>query len=461
MTEFTAILGSLFVLYLVLAIYSRPSLAIGIVLPLSWLFPCWTFYDAGIDRLSLKAALAIGMLCSYPFFPRAKFPWKLVPCDYAVLSLIAVGLISDIINDGWSLYLPVMAYVEWILPYLAGRLAFQEREDIEWAWPVLACVAIVLGVVSVIEAWSGVNPYELVFGLRPLDGANREAVRWGFRRAYAVCCHPLYQGVFLSWLFCWLVLPAWGALDRRSPIFWFLPAAFGFVAPLATGSRGPFMANGLVLVVCLFFYAKRWRKAFAAALGVVILALVIFQDKVFVFLDDWSGEFDRGRQAQSVSFDGDQEKVSSARARLTLFKIYWAPLTRAGLLGFGSESVSTFPVNVPIGSEEADAARAIWSLDNTYLLMTLRFGYLGLLCFVAIIVAALWQLLAVYDAEPNRTRSQFAATLAAGTFAVAWLIFGVWTPADFGFAWLWGIGAASGLYFQVFRRKTIKPGMPT
>ena len=56
--------GFLYFLYLMLAIRLRPSVALGIVMPLSWLFPAWTTLDVGIELLNIKAAVGIAMLVS-------------------------------------------------------------------------------------------------------------------------------------------------------------------------------------------------------------------------------------------------------------------------------------------------------------------------------------------------------------------------------------------------------------
>ncbi len=299
------------------------------------------------------------------------------------------------------------------------------------------------------------NPYEWFFGLRPLEGVSRNAERWNIRRAYVTCLHPLYHGVLLCWLFAWTVHGAWRALYKRSSPLWLVPPLLGLFAPLATGSRGPFIGNFVVLATMIFCAARRWRWPMSLAAGVLAVSFLFFQDRIFDFLDDWAGEFEHGKQAQSVKFDDQAEIISSARARFTLFKIYWEPMKRAGLVGYGSNAVAQFPVNVPIGSEEAEAARTIWALDNSYILLVLRFGFLGLASFLAMIGLSLWQCKAVYDDDPIRSQALFAASLCGATLAVAGLIAGVWMPQDFGFPWLWGIGASSGLYFQV-RNQQIK-----
>lgn len=455
--------ASLLTLYLVLALVVKPSVALGVVLPIAWIVPSWTVWDLGFESINVKTSVGVGMLLMYCFFPRATFPWRLVPCDYAMLSLFGVGTVSDFLHNGFDLTVPAIAYAEWIVPYLAGRLAFQNHDDVKWVWPVLAVVAIILGAVAVIEAWLGMNPYEWFFGLRPLEGVSRNAERWNIRRAYVTCLHPLYHGVLLCWMFAWTLHGAWRALQKRSGPLWLVAPLLGFFAPLATGSRGPFIGNFVVLAAAIFCAARRRRLPMTVAAGVLAFVFLFFQDRVFDFLDDWAGEFEHGKQAQSVSFDNQAEIVSSARARFTLFKIYWMPLTRAGLFGYGSNAVAQFPVNVPIGSEEAEAARTIWALDNSYIVLTLRFGYLGLIAFIALISLSLWQCKSVYDDDPLRSQALFAASLSGATLAVAGLIVGVWMPQDFGFPWLWGIGASSGLYYQVrhqrLKLKQIEAGL--
>ncbi len=155
MSQWPLCVGSLLSLYLILAIAVRPSVALAVVLPIAWIIPSWTALDLGFASISVKTSVGIGTLLVYSFFPRATFPWRLVPCDYAILSLFGTHLLSDFLHNGLQWTIPAVAYCEWIIPYLAGRLAFQAQDDVKWAWPVLTVVAIILGGVAIIEAWLG------------------------------------------------------------------------------------------------------------------------------------------------------------------------------------------------------------------------------------------------------------------------------------------------------------------
>ncbi len=443
-----AVVLSFLTAYVVLAIWVRPSVAIAVVVPLSWLIPAWLSIDLGIEKLDVKTAVTIASLLLYSLLPRATFPWRLVPSDYAVLGLVVVHLLSDFWNSGMQARSIAFAYVEWIVPYLAGRLAFHNRENIRWIWPTVALVAVLLAVAAIFEAWAGFNPYEIVFGERPLEGTARNAMRWGFHRAYSTCLHPLYLGVLLCWLSGFLLYPAWRGLTGRSHIVWLLMPALGIIAPLATGSRGPFLGTFMVMIASIFCGWEKLRYGIAIVTVTLAVGFAIVQEPLFDALDRWSGETKQGRLLKKIELNDQVEKFSSARARLTLFKIFWTPLTRAGFLGYGTEALSTFPPNVPTGSDEVEAMRDIWSVDNTYILVTLRFGYLGLLSFVLLATTSLIQLVLVADADKKSSLNRFVAPLFGSLVATLALIFTVWMPAEIGFPLLWSFGASSGLFYS-------------
>lgn len=442
--------GLLLALALALSYKSRPAVAFGVVIPITWWIPSWSGVEVYGELLTVKAIVGMVLLVTYSFLPKATFPRRLIPCDYAVIGLIVVAIVSDLIHNGFGLMPFARAYIEWFIPYLCGRLAFQQREDLVWAWPVLSIVGLLLAFEAAIEAWFSVNPYEWVFGLRPLEGVSRDAQRWNFKRAYGPCLHPLYFGVLLAWFFAWQIHAAWRAVLNRSSLLWLFPFCLGAIAPLATGSRGPMIAGVIAFIGILFFSLPKLRWGMIATAGAIIILLAVNQERVLSMLDNWSGETDHGRQLKELTIEEKSDKYSSARARLTLFRIYREPLLKAGFVGYGTAAVTGFPINVPIGSDQAEVARDVWSLDNTYMLITLRFGYLGLGCFLAMILLSLWQVIRVFDAERGRSIAWFAACLAGATLSAAWLIFGVWMPMDFGYPFLWGIGATSGLYYQTF-----------
>ena len=171
----------------------RPHRAIsgtGVVLPLAWLAPVWvqwtliqptsdTIVGTGIDT---KLGVGIALLVSYCFFKRSTYPLRFVPCDYAMAGLISVHLVSDVYYQGFQWIILGHIYAEWWVPYVLGRLAFQNRYDISRIWPVVVVVAIVLGCFSAVEMLTGNNLYELLAGPIPDEGRPGVAARWGLPR---------------------------------------------------------------------------------------------------------------------------------------------------------------------------------------------------------------------------------------------------------------------------------------
>jgi len=427
----------------------RPQIAMGVVVPLVWLVPVWVQVSIGIEALNVRTAVSIGALILYCFLPKATFPWRLIPCDWAVIGLLTVHLASDWWHTGFELSTFAIAYVEWLLPYLCGRLAFQHRDDLDWAWSTVCIVGLVLAFAAFFEAWFRVNPFEVVCGLRPEDRFVRDALRWGIRRAYGPYMHPLYFGVVLCWFTGWWIFAAWRFFTDRSPSIWLLGAVVGLVAPLATGSRGPVL--GVVVVTLGFIFCFRKQLRLSASILILLFGFLAigFQDSLLAHLDEWSGEGKHERNKAKVVFDNETLSISSARSRLLLFEIYWKALMQAGFLGFGTDAVSTFPVNVPLGRDEAEAIQKIWMVDNFYLLNTLRFGYLGLSAFILVAGSSLWQLLRVRDSQSSSSIACFSSAAFGSVIGVLILLWTVWMPGEIGFPLFWSFGLSSGLYRMI------------
>ncbi len=435
--------------FVAISLLKRPQTALGLVIPAVWIVPVWAQVPTGIEALNIRTAVSIGSLILYCLLPKATFPWRFMPCDWAVIFLLAVHLASDSWHTGIQLATPAFAYVEWLLPYLCGRLAFQHRDDLDWAWKTLCLVGLLLAFAAFFEAWFRVNLFEVICGLRPEDRSGRNAVRWGIRRAYGPTMHPLYFGVILCWFVGWWIYAAWRFFTDRSPWIWLLGAAVGVLAPIATGSRGPVLGVLIVVLGFVFCFCKKFRVPASISILVIGFLAVGFQDSLLSHFDEWSGEAKLGRNQAKVVFDNESLIVSSARSRLLLFEIYWKALMQAGFLGFGTDAVSTFPVNVPLGRDEAEAIQRIWMVDNFYLLATLRFGYLGLSAILLVGGTSLWQLIRVRDSQSNSSLACLSAAVFGSVIGVLIMLWTVWMPGEIGFPLFWSFGLSSGLYRMI------------
>jgi hypothetical protein len=175
-----------------------------------------------------------------------------------------------------------------------------------------------------------------------------------------------------------------------------------------------------------------------------IVLMIANRNLVLETLESWAGE-NRSSRSREIVINENKEEFTSARSRLLLVELYSIAMKRSGLLGFGTEAVTGFPVRVPLRPQEVETMKRIRFVDNTYVLMTLRFGYSGVFFFIAALVAAALQLVYVCSKMPTETPGILAGCLSGLLLGVIPVLFTVWMPPDYGFPLMWTCGVSSGL----------------
>ncbi len=416
-----------------------PNQAIGRVMVLSLLVPTWIVIKVWGFPLDIRIASGIAALGTYCLHPKAVFRTRLVLVDWVAIALVAVHLASDWSLDGFSWRVPVRAYGEWVVPYLAGRLAIQSWDDVRKLTPIVLGVCLVLATCAAIEAIARVNLFELGFGVRPVDGPARELSRWGLKRAFGPLKNPIYLGALLVLLFPWAIYGAVLAVRRRGPRWWLVQPAVVALGILFSVSRAPLLAMLPLLLVTVAAVEKRWRKPL---IGVAILgAVLLFLNRHALLQSDISVSENR---REKITVGEQQVEYTSTLHRLYLFDVYWMAMKRAGWLGFGTEMTTGFPPRVPVGPQQLETLKRLWCVDNAYILMVLRFGYLGLLTFLFLELAALGTFASLTRGQGLR-RGVFAGSMAGAVLATMLVLFTVWLPHDFGFWFMWTVGTSAGL----------------
>jgi O-Antigen ligase len=446
-------LGLLIALFLWLAVKRRPQFALGVVVPIAFLFPVWvmlpvfnpaegTVVGSGID---LRVGIGAAALLLYCCFPRkATYPISLVPCDIAMIGLVVVHVASDLINQGPSWEIPAHLFAEWWIPYVAGRVAFQFRRDTSDYWRVIALVAIGLALLAIIEAFTNLSLPEMLFGARPTEGVDRIHTRWGIRRAYGPCLNPIYFGVLQLILLGWTVDVFLRVLRNRASVAWVVAPFLSLVGIFCTGSRGPLVGLVIAAIGMLFSLRPKLRVPILVLAALSLVLMIANRNFVLETLESWAGE-NRPARSSKIVINENKEEFSSTRSRLLLVELYSIAMKRSGLLGFGTQAVTGFPVRVPLGPQEIETMKRIRFVDNTYVLMTLRFGYSGVFFFTAALVAAALQLLYVCSKMPSESPGILAGCLAGSLLGVIPVLFTVWMPPDYGFPLMWTCGVSSGL----------------
>lgn len=433
--------GLLCSLWLYLARRNGPDIAIGAVVLVGCLCPTWCYVNIGEQPLLARLAGTIFALVAYLFHPRSKYPVRLGWIDWVMIFLLLLNLLSDTINDGFRISTIGRMYGEWFVPYVAGRLAFQNSSSFKQLAPYGIFAAIVLGALGTIEALTGIHPWELVYGLRLDEDTPRNMPRWGLQRAWGPCEHPIYFGMLQVMFLPWL-LSAWHSRES-SWKNWI--ARFGsLIGPLGivgTASRAPLIGSLLLPSIWTFVSLRKTRIIMAGLVLVGVLAGIVAKDKVITLVHQFGGEKLDGH-GRKIIVDGSEVEKTSAMTRLYLLQVYRRAAIRAGLIGFGTESVTGFPVRVPVGPEDSTALRNIWAIDNAYLLLTLRFGWFGGAAFLLAIVMAgvAWIRRASNLSGSDRA---FNIYVGAAILAVGLGLFTVWMPQDIGFPLLFLMGGVS------------------
>ncbi len=444
--------SGLVLLWLFIAWKYGPQRAIGCLFIVSTLVPTWCRLSLS-DTLWVDARVAATIfgLVAYCFHPRATFPLRLGPLDFCMLCLLGIHALSDGENSGWSWSIVARIYGEWCVPYLAGRLALQKEDELRFLAPWAVSVAAILAACSIFEGFTSEDPWELVFGARQEDGQSSHATRWFLSRAWGCCAHPIYFG-FVQVLFLpWLLRLVHSQSTRVSGILLTLLSLAGIVS---TGSRAALLMALATLVIGAWAYLPRIRIPVAA----VFLVLAVFgfmQRDQLLELIAKSGE--NLKESNKIVVDGEVKQTSGTLTRIHLLQVYRGAMIKASWLGFGTDCVTGFPVRVPVGPQEEKTLKLVPYIDNQYVLMTLRFGWLGAFVFaLSLVLSSINWLVRSPHVQSVRTQATciyFGIVL----LMVAAGLMTVWMPHDIGFPLLWAMGAGSAAGFNV-RPKAKSPG---
>jgi hypothetical protein len=430
---------------LFLYIRHGPVAALGATMVLSFAFPVWVKISIGGIPVNIRTTIAIINLTSFllrprSFHPQGKILVPLTLLDFSVAITCLNHIISDAFATGFSHVLPCLAYGEWVLPYVAGRYAVRDLNDVKWIAPWALGLLLFLGAMSCIESLTKVNPFELVFGNRPTELAGRNASRLDLKRAFGPTMHPIFFGMMIAVLMPWLACMWEPRASRHVRTFAVVAGVAAFSGAVFTISRTPvFTILGTAsLALALRYRVLRWPLFVSLALTIVVFA--VFPNEVTDAVSRWTGGGDKPRL---IEIDGQAVITSSSRGRLHYFGIYSDALVKAGPFGYGSQATTGFPLRIPGMEGSFKSANLFEMVDNAYILITLRFGWVGCGCLVILFLTSIATGWSLYVKRPDQL---FPGAVACMLVVVAcFSLFLVFLSYDFGFVILWTMGILSGL----------------
>jgi len=427
----------------VFAFWKSAELGLGVAVVVSLLFPDWLEYEFLGMPFSIRTTVAAISIITYA----VRYPWRikspLIPLDFAVAALVIVHTASDYYH-GLGELSALRAYGEWALPYVCGRYALRRNE-----YPVIlgwfVCGAIILMSAAVIVEMSAslivelptpINVWDLIFG-RPIQTIPRGVKRFGLVRAFGNSIHPIFFAMQLIVLLPWPIYLWRTVSSTPQKVVLCGTILIAFLGCIATVSRSPVLAFLAMPVVALAF-SFTWARIVTVA-GIAVLAFFVMQNPV-----DFAKEtaIAAGDVVNEIEIDGQMVPISSGMSRIWLYRVYWPSLRNGGMLGHGSYATRKFPLEVPRMPRDPRTLDAFKWVDNAYLLIGLRFGWLGITALLVFLMTTVWTGLSL---RTDRYWSVMAITSTSMFLITSFFLLTVWLSNDFGFEMIWMAGVLAGI----------------
>lgn len=444
LTLFLSSLAVIAVVFAILRVVGGVRTALGGAMLSSFCFPSYWQIEIAQSPISVQTGAAVMTLLMY-LATGGSLRFRMTACDLAVGFMVTIAFISDgLMHEGGILTL-VRSYGEWMLPYGAGRYAFGSVSSLRPARWIAGAVVGVAAAIWVIDLTAQMNVgFELTQSLDRWE-APRRAMRFGWVRSAGLTEHPIFfSGMLMSLLPIGVI-----TLCRNrqfDPTVKYLVGAAVLMIVCLTLSRAAVVALAITMVLGVALRFRRSRIPMTI-LGVLAIGLgVAFESQLWTW---WAVTGDRSDQRQSmIVIDGEATVHSSSLARLRVYDVYGRAALRAGLLGYGTTAVTGFPPNLPYLPKEAMAIETVWTVENSYLLLVLRFGYVGLAAFLVLVASPVVLTMTQRDLELQT----HLRVIMLGLVSVSVLLFTVYCNYQMVFPYLWVLGIMNALADPIIQR---------
>lgn len=258
-----ALSGAVIALFVLRAV---PRAAFAVWPAVLFLVPVWIGVSLGVHWPAIIVVTVL-LLVVY----RATVP--LLPVDLLMAAFVAVVLVLHVVGEV-SLAATVTVMLDWVLPYMLGRMLLA-RVRTEWVASSVTVFAVIAAVLVVIEFVTSYNLFVQIPGSEPLYSSwNTLQPRGGVLRAEGAFGHSIALGATLAMSCAFAIAAPWRAAWK-----------FAAVTVIASATVLTFSRTGLitmVLTVVLSIWllpgiARRWRvtaTGVGALAGVFVLPLV-------------------------------------------------------------------------------------------------------------------------------------------------------------------------------------------
>ncbi len=367
----------------------QPGTAIGAGLAVSMASATWLAPSIWGEPIDARIAIALLALIVFCLVPDGRFRFHWVWLDTIIGLILIFGIASDWVSEGVSAASACQVYGEWVLPYFTGRFLAMRFDGVRGSAVWFASIGIVLGVGAIFEGFTGINLWEVLFAKKDDLVSHHGGIRYGLlHRATGPTRHSIFLGVVLLLIAPWFIHLLRRIDARGLNVLGGVGFAVLFLGLLSTVSRGPLLCFGIAGAASLAIAWPSTRKWLVGAGAIALVLVLCFWDQALAVIDTTQ----KAGQVTSkvVNVTGEPELYTSSRNRLWVWKVYTPLVVEGGLLGYGTKAVSSFPPKIPGLPMAVHARETLGVVDNSYLLIGLRYGWIGLSLFVILLAGTIF-----------------------------------------------------------------------
>jgi O-antigen ligase len=418
------------------ALARGPRYAAVATLVATLLIPIWLIVQVGAVVLDLRMAFAIaGIACV--MIRQKKLSYFPLASDFVVLILIGVQITSELLSTEPTMTTFVDTAMQWLVPYVLGRLAWRSFQDGKQLLPALVMACAILSAWSVLESVTRINLVNAVLG----HGGSLQGqtdLRWGMKRAEGPLSHPIFFGLQMVLLFPLALEAARQAKLGAGPKWWKWMPWVTAAGAFSSMSRGPQIGIGIVLITTVVVLAPKWRLAILTPVVLGVAVIAAMPNTFLQLLSAWSGE----KSTMTIQIGGDYVEYSGTTHRILQMQVYGKALQHADWFGYGSIGLRSGSTTIP--HVEEHLRQMFSSIDNHYLQFALQNGWVGIAAFLALCFLGIYHAAAAAH-DPRNPMPYLSAATAGAIVALTLILSTVWLPSDVRFVLLTVIGMAGGM----------------
>ena len=286
------------------------------------------------------------------------------------------------------------AMFDMVLPYFAVRIILKTREQYLFLLKGILCSAVplaCLGLYQSITAHNMVGPLKAFAAWGGAAGQGN-APRYGFYRAEVTFSHPIMFGLFFAMLGP-VCVGLFRSASRNRGVYAVGIALMG-VGAFSSLSTGPLLA---ILLAGGFLAFYRWRKNWKPVLTVIIVMCGIVEVISNRHFYDVLGDF--SLKSSAVWY----------RSKLVDVALFEGGMSGHWITGYGFRNPNWGP--------KIDG-RGISDVVNHYLVILCRYGLVGLIPFLVMIIAAIKKLVQSYNICNTKSNRWLVWCLSAALFGI-------------------------------------------